>query len=482
MKKLTIALALILCLVVSVFAFASCGKNKAASTTAAQTKANGTTECAHTWSDYVVDLEPTCSDPGIKSKYCTKCGAQDISSIAEIEVIDHTPSADYTIDTYPTCSDYGYKSIHCAVCGQIIATTVERLDKDPKAHSVEDADWIVTTDATLFQLGSRHGECKLCGTDVVEEFDSFTEWVYTPTTSAQNGYEVNVASDVLKDKHFYPDASNGNAGLDLYLEFSLLWNPSLLKVSNKDNQVLVANIHPMPWKDGNDVMWMSLVDNAKGSDGIFAGGFEYTATRTVEYGPDGMSQQTANDNKVGNQYTDFPNIGGNVAASATDLNNGHEWGWHRVALVIHEELTNEAAVKTGEDASYLITCSVFIDGVKIYTLSNTESPDFNKSSYKDHNLLFTAKGDGAGGITYTDIGESEILRLYIPTTATTADTAYAVLADISVTAGAAGSGVNPGTGFVQSVSKNASPAANTYTTKDGTDTAINAPIWFTINP
>ena len=137
MKKLTIALALILCLVVSVFAFASCGKNKAASTTAAQTKANGTTECAHTWSDYVVDLEPTCSDPGIKSKYCTKCGAQDISSIAEIEVIDHTPSADYTIDTYPTCSDYGYKSIHCAVCGQIIATTVERLDKDPKAHSVE---------------------------------------------------------------------------------------------------------------------------------------------------------------------------------------------------------------------------------------------------------------------------------------------------------------------------------------------------------
>ncbi|MBO4284469.1 MAG: hypothetical protein J5958_07610, partial [Clostridia bacterium] len=70
MKKCTLTLALVLCLVLCAFAFASCGKDKAASTTAAATKPAGATECAHVWSDFVVDLDPTCSDVGVKSKYC----------------------------------------------------------------------------------------------------------------------------------------------------------------------------------------------------------------------------------------------------------------------------------------------------------------------------------------------------------------------------------------------------------------------------
>ena len=62
MKKTVLTLALLLCLVLSAFAFASCDKKDKAATTAAGTG------CAHAWGDYVIDLEPTCSEPGIKSK------------------------------------------------------------------------------------------------------------------------------------------------------------------------------------------------------------------------------------------------------------------------------------------------------------------------------------------------------------------------------------------------------------------------------
>ena len=82
MKK--VALALILCLVLTVFAFASCGKGEKTDTTADPTSpatpaatdpAPGTTT-AHVHipaDDYSIDEKPTCAWPGSQSRHCTVC-------------------------------------------------------------------------------------------------------------------------------------------------------------------------------------------------------------------------------------------------------------------------------------------------------------------------------------------------------------------------------------------------------------------------
>ena len=104
--------------------------------------------------------------------------------------------------------------------------------------------------------------------------------------------------------------------------------------------------------------------------------------------------------------------------------------------------------------------------------SNASSPDFNGSTAIKENLLFTAKADKVGGIEYADGDEGCYVNgMRLPFFNTTTGTAYVVYADYFATAG---------TGFVQDVTRVASPAANTYTAADGTE--IPAPIYYTINP
>ena len=93
MKKLTFTLALILCLVLCVFAFASCGKKKTADATTAKTTAAPTqpestepestepeeTEPAHVHTpeqEWIVESDPTCVTPGQKVLYCEECGRE----------------------------------------------------------------------------------------------------------------------------------------------------------------------------------------------------------------------------------------------------------------------------------------------------------------------------------------------------------------------------------------------------------------------
>ena len=480
MKKLTVALALILCLVICAFAFASCGPKKPASTTAASAPATTDKKddetCQHVWGEFEVDTPPTCSAPGSKSKYCTICDMQDPDSITEIPQLPHTPADEYTIDTEPTCTDGGFKSKHCTVCGQPVAETVLPIDPDPKAHNVE--QWNVTQQATLFADGFRTGECTYCHQPQNEEYSSIVEQKYTTEPVEKRLFvEQNIYSELLNngEKHFYPDESNGGLGLDLYVEYSFLWNNTFANIGNASTSGGHAIIDTRLCSEsgdkgkGNDLTWMSLKNNASGSDCTFAGGFEYGSLRTVEFGPAGMSEQTATGNKTGNTYADFPNIGG------TDQNNP-EWGWHRVGVKFHQEVSNEDALKadtTGDvEATYYFFVETYIDGVLVSRLSNASSPDFNGSTAIKENLLFTAKADKVGGIEYADGDEGCYVNgMRLPFFNTTTGTAYVVYADYFATAG---------NGFVQSVTRVASPAANTYTAADGTE--IPAAIYYTINP
>ena len=379
---------------------------------------------------------------------------------------NHVWSEEYTLDVAPTCTTVGSKSIRCMVCDMKQPDSEVEIPIDPDAHVVE--NWIVDQAATLLADGIRHGECTICHTNVVSEYivckSSATEYKFTTDSTDILDKSKNFGSEILTDgKHFYPTEANPN-GLDLHIEFSFLWNDTLQKMSSIGDtkaQILTGQI-------GNqDAYWMALTTNAKGCDNKVApGGFEYVACRTVEYGPAGMSQQTATGGKVGNTYADFPNIGGSDQANP-------EWGWHRVAFVVHEELLNADALKAdtyanATAAKYLITFTCYVDGVKLYTLSNRSDAAFKASTYRAENMLFTAASDGAGGIVYADISaDKNVNWISIPTYQTTEGVAYAVYADEAIFAG---------NDFAQNVVKVTDPEENVYTTADGTE--IPAKIWY----
>ena len=454
MKKFTLTLALVLCLVLCAFAFASCEKKKAASTTAAPAK----TECVHVWGDYVVDLEPTCSDSGVKSKYCIKCGAQDPASVEEVETLPHTESENYTVDTPATCSAVGYESKHCSVCGQPIASTVRQIEINDKAHDVD--DWNVTAATVLNHTGSRTGTCKLCHKPVVEEliFQPTVKECATSTGGEYKPAEFGILS-VQGDKHFY--ATDTEPANDLFIEFSILWNPTMLNingdVSGTEGPYCATRI--MGTGATNLTYW-SGTDSPKGSWCPYAGGFE--GASLTDGGPAGM-------NKDHGEYSDYPNIGGSVApADATNLDNGHEWGWHRIGVRVHQDVTNLDALKAdttpgATTPKYKTTMTLYFDGVEVISVYG------DYSSSKAANRLYSVASNGDGTVTYTEIGDSiKAIPFVIHATGVKdGTTAYVVTAYHSVTCG---------TAFVQNVQRVDNPTAATYEVADGVN--LNARVYY----
>jgi len=72
-------------------------------------------ELVHTYGDWIIDEEPTCTKVGSKHKECA-CGD---TVTEEIPAKGHTWEEEYTVDKKATYKEAGSKSIHCAVCDVI---------------------------------------------------------------------------------------------------------------------------------------------------------------------------------------------------------------------------------------------------------------------------------------------------------------------------------------------------------------------------
>ena len=205
MKKLTIALALVLCLVLCVFAFASCGKkNKTADTTVPVT-------------------EPDASAQQTTAQQTTAPATT--TKAAHVHVIPEDWDEHNLVD--PTCQTEGTRVKYCEECGEIVAQ--EQIPADPNAHVVE--DWTIV-EPTLFEpVGSKSGTCKVCE----QQIDIVLNWELTTYSSAEStgkyieGVEFAVnktVEEIRGDKSFAPteDDPDGN---DLWFEYSLLYNKTL---------------------------------------------------------------------------------------------------------------------------------------------------------------------------------------------------------------------------------------------------------------
>ena len=182
MKKLFLALTLVLCLAVSMVVFTSCGG-----------------DCEHTWAaEATVDTAATCTQEGVASIKCTSCGEKKEGSETVVPVTAHAydegttvagtctqdgsvtktctvcgyvntetiPAtgshiwqANASVDSLPTCTTDGQKSIKCIICQTIKEDSVIVL---PASHEWEAAP-SVDTPATETTQGQKSIKCLTCG-------------------------------------------------------------------------------------------------------------------------------------------------------------------------------------------------------------------------------------------------------------------------------------------------------------------------------
>ena len=108
----------------------------------------------HTFSDWTITKQPTCTEDGEETRICSDCGN------IETKVIPangHTIVIDKAIAA--TCTSTGKtEGSHCSVCG----TVIEAQQIIPLS-SHKSGNWIVDKPAAIGVKGSKHKECTVCG-------------------------------------------------------------------------------------------------------------------------------------------------------------------------------------------------------------------------------------------------------------------------------------------------------------------------------
>ena len=487
MKKLLFALTLVLCLAVSLVAFTSCGGDggcehiwatEATVDTAATCTQEGSQsikclDCGEIKADSVTAIPAyghayddgttvpaTCTEDGSVTKTCAVCG--DVNTTVIPSAGEHTWSADAIIDVYPTCTTDGAKSIKCTVCQ---VTKPDSNEVIPASHTWADSASIVvpatcttegskaikctvckeikpdTTEVipatghsdinvvvtpTLFSEGRIKGTCSTCGVRVNEVVPATTPInnVIDPSVNNLNTPQYTASiGEALGDKEFAP-------GVDLYLEFSILWNETMATINGKGlGWGHIANKADVTSEGDSIVKSFSwLYYRADATWCPFVGGFEFSETKTFTYGPEWKKNSTSEN--------DF------VIIDGLD-------GWHRIGLQYHQNV-----YENNGEYTYDVTLTVYVDGVKV------------SESIMDWGAMFYSAEKVNGQVVYT---QNENIASY-----------YAVFYRIGN--GALQNGVEDnayftfgdcilsvGDGFAMPVTKLDTPVDGTYSPEEGAE-------------
>lgn len=99
------------------------------------------------------DIAPTCTENGIKSFVCSRCGAQNNIVWKQL---NHDYSGEWVTETEPNCTDTGVARRHCTRCDAI---TGEKIIP-AIGHRV--GEWEVVTPATCTENGTDICYCRFC--------------------------------------------------------------------------------------------------------------------------------------------------------------------------------------------------------------------------------------------------------------------------------------------------------------------------------
>ena len=462
MRKRLIPGILALCLFACVLALSSCNGNRAANETAPETVTTEDVTTGHAHvpeAEYTVDLPPTCAYAGSKSYHCAECGQIIAETVVAIDPLPHVPAAEYVVDVKPTCSSPGVKSKRCTECGDIVRGSIEEIPIDPKAHDVE--AWNVDKEPTLLDpAGHRSGVCKICA-EPLEEDTVFLHDVQIFDTSSGK-YSISGASlgEIRGSKHFYSTDEHPE-GNDLLVEYSILWNETLLNLYNTNDVMPAVDTRFTTNQAGTSgnkgIVRLELANGTTSQWCVckFAGGM------TAFGSPEADCLYPRTDATI-NDATAYPNIGGANKGDG-QAHGDPQWGWHRVGIRFREEVTNVEAVKGGAAATYYIQLWVYIDGILVFHNSGTDHLKNDGSDRK----LFSAKSDGAGGITYTENDQLYLHGAFLDSKRMKDGVGYFEIADYSATVGS---------NFVQNVKKASDPTPATLEVEAGV--TIPATIWY----
>ena len=125
-----------------------------ASDTSSNTDSSGHT---HNFGDFVTDLEPTCTEPGVKSRHCSVCNQR--SEITNISPLGHNWN-DWVVDFEPTTENVGVKFRTCKLCNEQQNAEIAKLSADGHEHTF--GEWELTNAPTCTEKGQQTRACTIC--------------------------------------------------------------------------------------------------------------------------------------------------------------------------------------------------------------------------------------------------------------------------------------------------------------------------------
>ncbi len=151
-----------------------------------------TPKTGHAFSDkYTVDTEPTCTEPGLKSRHCTNKGCTEKTNILPVKALGHEFGETYTVDTKATCSAVGYESIHCTRYDDCETKKTGSTREIPKSeHTYSDTAWKTVTAPTCEEEGVQENFCTVCNEDKEVRVDKDGKPIdgYTTRETAARGH------------------------------------------------------------------------------------------------------------------------------------------------------------------------------------------------------------------------------------------------------------------------------------------------------
>ena len=114
-------------------------------------------EHEHSFGEWTVEQNATCTENGNKVRFC-ECGIKQ----SEIIYANGHVAGEWIIDTEATCTESGSKHQVCSVC----AETVKTVSISPKGHA--SGEWVIDAEATCTESGSKHQVCSVCAETITE--------------------------------------------------------------------------------------------------------------------------------------------------------------------------------------------------------------------------------------------------------------------------------------------------------------------------
>ena len=254
----------------------------------------------------------------------------------------------------------------------------------------------------------------------------------TDKTTATHRGDYKTLTAIRGDDHFYPDASNGGEGRNLYFEYDFLWNDSL---HNWDRAASCAEFKVATIKtdDSNhrEFYYLYTRNNGDGfstsGDCPFAGHFDYSTYK------EGCSpaKNCADDLTSEGNYL-FGDLVGRYAAGWVGGRGDSPYiyddtwttkggaGWHRIGVLVHQE-----AALNGNNVEYSGWTELYINGVKVWRVWTQMSTLTTKGL-----TLFTGAKDGAN-IVYSDAADDVRIGYQFDGFQSSTNYAYAVFANVN---------------------------------------------------